>query len=78
MSNYWETAERISKVVGALLIPVVLGAFGWIIQDRLAERSLSRDYGRFRLAGLGAGSLPAAPVSAHISGSEAIPSPARD
>jgi hypothetical protein len=40
----WETAERIAKTVSIALIPVVLAVGGWIIQARLADQTVRRDY----------------------------------
>lgn len=36
--------EQLSKILSIVAIPVVLGIVGWIIQDRLATRHISRDY----------------------------------
>jgi hypothetical protein len=40
----WETVERVAKTLSILAIPVVLAIGGWIIQQRLQDKTLSRDY----------------------------------
>jgi hypothetical protein len=40
----WEALERISKTLSIFAIPVVLGFGGWIIQQRLQNQTVSRDY----------------------------------
>ena len=40
----WEVAERISKTFSAIAIPIVLAFGGWIIQQRLQNQTLNRDY----------------------------------
>lgn len=40
----WETAERISRTLSIAAIPVVLAVGGWVIQKRLQDQSVSRDY----------------------------------
>ena len=40
----WETAERISKTLSMVAIPVVLAFGGWMIQQRLQNQTLNRDY----------------------------------
>jgi len=40
----WETLERILKTLSIVAIPVVLGVGSWIIQARLQNQTVSRDY----------------------------------
>jgi hypothetical protein len=40
----WELVERISKTLSMVAIPVVLAFGGWIIQQRLQDQTLNRDY----------------------------------
>ncbi|MDX6558554.1 MAG: hypothetical protein QOF72_1603 [Blastocatellia bacterium] len=40
----WETFERVSKTLSILAIPVVLAFGGWLIQERLQDQAVSRDY----------------------------------
>jgi hypothetical protein len=40
----WSTVERISKGLSIAAIPIVLAGVGWIIQARLQNQSVSRDY----------------------------------
>jgi hypothetical protein len=40
----WSTVERISKVLSIAAIPIVLAMVGWIIQARLQDQTVSRDY----------------------------------
>jgi hypothetical protein len=42
--NFWETAEKISKTFSIAAIPVVLAIGGWMIQRRLQDQTLQRDY----------------------------------
>jgi hypothetical protein len=42
--SFWETAEKISKTFSIAAIPVVLAIGGWIIQRRLQDQTLQRDY----------------------------------
>ena len=43
-TSKWETAERISKALSMIAIPVVLAIGGWFIQQRLQDQTLNRDY----------------------------------
>jgi hypothetical protein len=40
----WDAIERISKTLSIAAIPVVLAVGGWIIQQRLQDQTVSRDY----------------------------------
>ena len=40
----WEMIERISKTLSIVAIPLVLAFGGWIIQQRLQDQTVSRDY----------------------------------
>jgi hypothetical protein len=40
----WEMIERISKTLSIVAIPLVLACGGWIIQQRLQDQTVSRDY----------------------------------
>lgn len=40
----WETVERVSKTLSILAVPVVLAIGGWVIQQRLQDKTVSRDY----------------------------------
>jgi len=42
--SFWATAEKISKTVSIAAIPIVLAMGGWIIQKRLQDQTLRRDY----------------------------------
>ena len=42
--SFWETAEKISKTFSIAAIPIVLATGGWIIQRRLQDQTLQRDY----------------------------------
>lgn len=42
--DYWETIERVSKTLSIAAIPVVLAIGGWIIQQRLQNQTVSKDY----------------------------------
>lgn len=39
-----DTAEKIVKLLSMAMIPVVLGVGGWLIQSRLQNQTVSRDY----------------------------------
>src|SRR4051794_20580732 len=43
-SNPWETAERISRIVSAIAIPIVLAVVGFIVQRRLQNQTVQREY----------------------------------
>ena len=40
----WDVLERISKALSIAAIPVVLAFVGWIVQRRLQDQTLKRDY----------------------------------
>ncbi len=43
-TSFWDTAEKVSKTVSIAAIPVVLAIGGWLIQKRLQDQTLRRDY----------------------------------
>jgi tetratricopeptide (TPR) repeat protein len=53
--------EQLSKIVAALLIPIVLAWMGFRIEERISEKSLDRDYVQIALGILAADSATAAP-----------------
>ncbi len=42
--SFWDTAEKISKTLSIASIPIVLAIGGWLIQKRLQDQTLRRDY----------------------------------
>ncbi|MEP6921579.1 MAG: hypothetical protein ABI967_10685 [bacterium] len=44
MGAKWETAERLARTLSIVAIPVVLAIGGWIIQQRIQNQAVSRDY----------------------------------
>lgn len=40
----WETVERLARTLSIVAIPVVLGIGGWVIQQRIQNQAVSRDY----------------------------------
>jgi hypothetical protein len=40
----WDTIERAARTLSIVAIPVVLAVGGWVIQKRLADQTVSRDY----------------------------------
>ena len=42
--SFWETAEKVSKTLSIAAIPIVLAVGGWMIQKRLQDQTLRRDY----------------------------------
>ena len=42
--SFWDTAEKISKTLSIAAIPIVLAIGGWLIQKRLQDQTLRRDY----------------------------------
>lgn len=42
--NKWETVERLARTLSIVAIPVVLGIGGWVIQQRIQNQAVSRDY----------------------------------
>jgi hypothetical protein len=44
IASRWEIVERISKTLSIAAIPIVLAAGGWVIQTRLQEQTVRRDY----------------------------------
>jgi hypothetical protein len=42
--NKWETVERLAKTLSIVAIPVVLAIGGWVIQQRIQNQAVSRDY----------------------------------
>lgn len=43
-ADKWEHFERLAKLLSLVAIPVVLAVVGWLIQNSLAERSVSQEY----------------------------------
>lgn len=39
-----EKIERLSKILSAIAIPVIVAWFGWNIQEKISDKNLSRDY----------------------------------
>ena len=39
-----EELERISKILSAIAIPIIIAWFGWNIQEKISDKNLSRDY----------------------------------
>jgi len=37
-------AEKVTKILSLVAIPIVLAVFGWVIQNRLSERNVSQEY----------------------------------
>lgn len=42
--NYLATAGAVAKILSLIAIPVVLAVVGWLVQDKLATRTVSKDY----------------------------------
>src|SRR5437763_17014871 len=40
----WEAIERVSKTLSIAAIPSVLAVGGWVLQERLQDQTVSRDY----------------------------------
>ena len=40
----WEAIERVSKTLSIAAIPIVLAVGGWVLQERLQDQTVSRDY----------------------------------
>jgi hypothetical protein len=40
----WEAIERVSKTLSIAAIPIVLAVGGWVLQERLQDQAVSRDY----------------------------------
>lgn len=40
----WNAIERVSKVLSIAAIPITVAIVGWILQDRLSDKGLRRDY----------------------------------
>jgi WD40 repeat protein len=36
--------EKLSKILSLIAIPIIIAIFGWVIQNRLSDRSLSQEY----------------------------------
>lgn len=43
-ADSWSRAEAIAKIGSLVAIPVVLAVVGWLVQDKLATRTVSKDY----------------------------------
>ncbi len=55
----WESAERISKIAAAVLIPLLLAFATWVIQLRLATNSANQEYVKVAVSILAAKPDPA-------------------
>lgn len=42
--NKWDTIERVARTLSIIAIPVVLAIGGWVIQQRIQNQAVSRDY----------------------------------
>jgi hypothetical protein len=42
--NKWDTVERLARTLSIVAIPVVLAIGGWVIQQRIQNQAVSRDY----------------------------------
>jgi hypothetical protein len=42
--NKWDTIERLARTLSIVAIPVVLAIGGWVIQQRIQNQAVSRDY----------------------------------
>src|SRR5437763_3594088 len=40
----WEAIERVSKTLSIAAIPIVLAVGGWVLQERLQDQTVGRDY----------------------------------
>ena len=40
----WEIVEKVAKTISLVAIPIIIAVLGWIIQDRLKTREVSKDY----------------------------------
>jgi hypothetical protein len=43
-SGYWDSIERVSKILSIAAIPIVLAVIGFIVQGRLQNQTVQRDY----------------------------------
>jgi len=43
-ADKWVRAEAIAKIVSLIAIPVILAIVGWLVQDKLATSTVSKDY----------------------------------
>jgi len=41
----WDAIEQVAKIASLVAIPVVVALAGWFIQDAVAKRSVSQEYG---------------------------------
>lgn len=39
-----ENLERNVKIVSAIAVPIIIAIFGWMIQNRISDKNLERDY----------------------------------
>lgn len=42
--NKWDTIERLARTLSIVAIPIVLAIGGWVIQQRIQNQAVSRDY----------------------------------
>jgi len=43
-ADKWSRAEAIAKIVSLVAIPIILAVVGWLVQDKLASSTVSKDY----------------------------------
>lgn len=43
-ANKWDTIERLARTLSIVAIPIVLAIGGWVIQQRIQNQAVSRDY----------------------------------
>ncbi len=43
-SDRWTRAETLAKISSLIAIPIVIAVIGWLVQDKLASRTVNKDY----------------------------------